>query len=144
MFSISDINRAVLLAPMEDVTDVSYRVLCRELGADVVYTEFVNADGLVRDCLQARRKLELLDEERPAGIQIYGNSIESMVEAAQIASEHRPDILDINAGCWVKKVSRRGAGAGLLREPDHFYRLVKAGGGCRGFAGDSEDPYRLG
>ena len=127
MFKIGSIalDKAVLLAPMEDVTDISYRLLCKELGADIVYTEFINSDGLIRDCRRAKEKMRLLPEERPVGVQIYGHSVSSMVQAAQIAGEHVPDILDINAGCWVKKVSRRGAGSGLLKDPDHFYQLVK-------------------
>ncbi len=127
MLKIKDIefDKAVLLAPMEDVTDISYRLLCKELGADIVYTEFVNSDGLIRNCQRAHQKMKLLPEERPAGIQIYGHTIESMVEAAGIAQKYEPDVLDINAGCWVKKVSKRGAGSGLLKDPKHFYELVK-------------------
>ena len=120
-----ELEKAVLLAPMEDVTDVSYRLLCKELGADIVYTEFVNSDGLIRNCPRARDKMKLLPEERPAGIQIYGHSIEAMVGAAQMAAACEPEVLDINAGCWVKKVSKRGAGSGLLKDPKHFYQLVK-------------------
>lgn len=127
MFKIGSIalEQAVLLAPMEDVTDISYRLLCKELGADIVYTEFVNSDGLIRDCQRAHAKMKLLSEERPAGIQIYGHSIASMVEAAKMANRYQPDILDINAGCWVKKVSKRGAGSGLLKDPAYLFKLVK-------------------
>ena len=120
-----ELGKAVLLAPMEDVTDISYRLLCKELGADIVYTEFVNSDGLIRNCQRAHQKMKLLPEERPAGIQIYGHNIESMVESAKLAQKHQPDVLDINAGCWVKKVSTRGAGSGLLKDPKYFYELVK-------------------
>ena len=121
-----ELHQPILLAPMEDVTDVSYRLLCKELGADIVYTEFINSDGLIRKCKQAKKKLTILEEERPIGIQIYGHNIDSMVQAAIIAEDVNPDFIDINAGCWVKKVSRRGAGSGLLREPDHFFKLVNA------------------
>ncbi|BBM89042.1 tRNA-dihydrouridine synthase [Spirochaetota bacterium] len=123
-------DRAVLLAPMEEVTDLSYRKICRELGAELVYTEFVNSDGLIRGCRQGRRKMAICDAERPIGIQIYGNDTKTMVEAACLAEELAPDLIDINAGCWVKKVSRRGAGAGLLKDPcfmeEMIRRVVKA------------------
>ena len=119
-------HRPLLLAPMEDVTDISFRLLCAEMGADIVYTEFVNSDGMTRGCKRALKKMRLLPEERPAGIQIYGQSIKSMVEAAKIAAEFSPDILDINAGCWVKKVSGRGAGSGLLKDPAYMQEMVKA------------------
>lgn len=128
MFSVGKINieNAILLAPMEDVTDVSFRLVCKELGADVVYTEFVNSEGLIRSSEKTHKKLEVVDEERPVGIQIYGGVLESMVEAAKIAVEENPDILDINAGCWVKKVVGHGAGAGLLKDPPYLQKLVKA------------------
>ena len=128
MFKIGSLewDKALLLAPMEDVTDISYRIICKEMGADIVYTEFVNSDGLIRNCSRARKKMNLLPRERPAGIQIYGHDIASMVEAAKIAATFEPDILDINAGCWVKKVSGRGAGSGLLKDPRHFYNMVKS------------------
>ncbi len=128
MFGIGKINieKAVLLAPMEDVTDVSFRLICRELGADVVYTEFVNSEGLVRLSDKTHKKLEIIDDERPVGIQIYGGSIDSMAEAARIAEAQEPDILDINAGCWVKNVAGRGAGAGLLKDPVYMQQLVKS------------------
>jgi len=120
----TDFNNIVALAPMEDVTDISYRLLCREMGADIVYTEFVNADGLVRNCKRGKRKLKILIDEKPIGIQIYGNEVESMVTAAQMASEQNPDLIDINAGCWVKKVSHRGAGAGLLLDPNYMQKMI--------------------
>jgi tRNA-dihydrouridine synthase B len=119
-------KQALLLAPMEDVTDISYRILCKEMGADVVYTEFVNSDGLVRKCKKAREKMKILPEERPAGIQIYGQFIDSMVGAAKLAMEFEPEILDINAGCWVKKVSGRGAGSGLLKDPPKLFEMVES------------------
>ncbi|MCK7524462.1 MAG: tRNA-dihydrouridine synthase family protein [Ignavibacteriales bacterium] len=88
---------------MEDVTDISFRLVCRELGADVVYTEFVNSEGLVRSNAKTHNKLKIIEEERPVGIQIYGSSIDSMVGAARIAEAENPDMIDINAGCWVKE-----------------------------------------
>ncbi len=120
-----EIENAVLLAPMEDVTDISFRLICRELGADIVYTEFVNSEGLVRQSERTHKKLEIIEEERTVGIQIYGSGIESMVAAAKIAEEKQPDIIDINAGCWVKGVFGQGAGAGLLKDPVYLQRLVK-------------------
>ena len=128
MFSVGKINieKAVLLAPMEDVTDVSFRLICRELGADVVYTEFVNSEGLVRLSEKTHKKLEIIDGERPVGIQIYGSTVNSMIKAARIAEEQQPDILDINAGCWVKNVVGHGAGAGLLKDPVYMQQLVKS------------------
>jgi tRNA-dihydrouridine synthase B len=128
MFKVGDIEikNALLLAPMEDVTDIGYRKLCKELGADVVYTEFVNSDGLVRKNKKTFKKLEISEEERPVGIQIYGQDIEAMVGAAKIAEEKNPDIIDINAGCWVKKVAKRGAGAGLLKDPPYMQKMVES------------------
>lgn len=127
MFEVGNINieNALLLAPMEDVTDIGFRRLCKELGADVVYTEFVNAEGIVRDNNKTLRKLRILENERPVGIQIYGANIESMVEAAKIAEQEDPDIIDINAGCWVKKVAHRGAGAGLLKDPPYMQKMAE-------------------
>ena len=118
LFQTLGIRKGLLLAPMEDVTDMSFRQICKEFGADIVYTEFVNADGLVRSSkpTKTRQKMLIRDEERPVGIQIYGGNLETMLEAARIAEAEQPDILDINAGCWVKKVAGRGAGAGLLRD----------------------------
>lgn len=126
MFKIKDleIENALLLAPMEDVTDQAFRLICRELGADVVYTEFVNCEGLVRKNKRTHDKLKLSPFERPASIQIYGGNLESMVVAAQIAEEEKPEFIDINAGCWVKKVVGRGEGAGLLKDPEYLQQLV--------------------
>ncbi|MHB1687782.1 MAG: tRNA dihydrouridine synthase DusB [Ignavibacteriaceae bacterium] len=127
MFSVGKINikNAVLLAPMEDITDVSFRLVCKELGADVVYTEFVNSEGLIRKSEKTHKKLKIIKEERPVGIQIYGGGIESMTSAAKIAEEENPDLIDINAGCWVKNVVGNGAGAGLLKDPPFMQKLVK-------------------
>ena len=126
-------DRPILLAPMEDVTDVSFRVLCREQGADMVYTEFIPSDGLIRDAVKAIAKMRTLEEEAPVGIQIYGHIPESMVDAArmadkaaEIAGGHGADIIDINFGCPVSKIAGRGAGSGMLREPDKLVAITKA------------------
>jgi tRNA-dihydrouridine synthase B len=113
-----NIARGIFLAPMEDVTDISFRILCKRFGADMLYTEFVNADGLVRSKkpTKTRLKMQLHPEEHPIGIQLYGGSLDTMVEAARIAEAAQPDLIDINAGCWVRNVAMRGAGAGLLRD----------------------------
>ena len=108
-------TRPVMLAPMEDVTDVSFRQICREQGADMVYTEFVSADAVIRNIDSTLRKMVINAGERPAAIQIYGREVEPMVEAAKIAQEAKPEVLDINFGCPVKKVAHKGAGAGMLR-----------------------------
>ncbi|MGB5875228.1 MAG: tRNA dihydrouridine synthase DusB [Bacteroidota bacterium] len=101
---------------MEDVTELPFRVLCKRLGADLVYTEFVNSEGLVRGSEKTRNKMLFWEEERPVGIQIYGGAISSMEGAARMAESMGPDLIDINCGCWVKDVAMRGAGAGLLRD----------------------------
>lgn len=128
MFKFGKINieNALLLAPMEDVTDIAFRRLCKELGADVVYTEFVNSDGLIRSNKKTERKLEITEAERPVGIQIYGGNLEPMIEAAKIAESKNPDLIDINAGCWVKKIAHRGAGAGLLKDPPYMQKMVES------------------
>lgn len=116
----------VLLAPMEDVTDPSFRLICREQGADMVYTEFVSAEALVRNIASTTRKLEINEAERPAVIQIYGRDVEPMVEAARIVREARPEIIDINFGCPVKKVAGKGAGAGMLRDIPKMLAITRA------------------
>lgn len=115
-----------MLAPMEDVTDPSFRLICREQGAAMVYTEFVSAEALVRNINSTTRKLTIDDRERPVAIQIYGREPEAMVEAAKIVEQARPDILDINFGCPVKKVAAKGAGAGMLRNPEKMIAITKA------------------
>ncbi|MDE6271792.1 MAG: tRNA dihydrouridine synthase DusB [Muribaculaceae bacterium] len=132
---IADINlgdRPVMLAPMEDVTDESFRLICREQGAAMVYTEFVSAEALIRDIKSTTRKLKVNPEERPVAIQIYGREADAMVEAAKIVEQAGPDILDINFGCPVKKVAHKGAGAGMLRDIpkllDITEKVVKAVG----------------
>ena len=107
-------EKPVLLAPMEDITDPSFRFLCKQFGADVMYTEFISSDGLIRNAAKSVKKLELFDYERPMGIQIYGHLLEAMVESARIAEEAKPDLIDINFGCPVKKIARRGAGSGMM------------------------------
>ena len=107
--------RPLFLAPMEDVTDIGFRHLCKRFGASMVYTEFVSAEALVRSVNATLRKLHISDEDRPVGIQIYGRDVESMVEAASIVEEVHPDVIDINFGCPVKKVAGKGAGAGMLQ-----------------------------
>ena len=114
------------LAPMEDVTDPAFRMLCKRFGADRVYTEFVNADSLVRDVAAATRKLQISDSERPVAIQIYGREPASMAEAAQIVEQAKPDFIDINFGCPVKKVAGKGAGAGLLRDVPKMLEITRA------------------
>jgi tRNA-dihydrouridine synthase B len=111
-----EIHRGLLLAPMEDVTDQPFRILAKRLGADLVYTEFVNADELVRGGRRAQRKLVFRAEERPLGVQIYGADPATMAEAARLVAASSPDLIDINCGCWVRDVAQRGAGAGLLRD----------------------------
>lgn len=116
----------VMLAPMEDVTDESFRLICKEFGADMTYTEFVSADALIRNIAATTRKLTINDAERPTAIQIYGREVGPMVEAARIVEEARPDIIDINFGCPVKKVAGKGAGAGMLRDVPKMLEITKA------------------
>ena len=108
-------ERPLFLAPMEDVTDIGFRMLCKRFGASMVYTEFVSAEALVRDIKSTVRKLTISDEERPVGIQIYGREVDAMVEAAKIVEQAGPDVIDLNFGCPVKKVAGKGAGAGMLQ-----------------------------
>lgn len=125
---IADIElgaRPVMLAPMEDVTDPSFRLICREMGAAMVYTEFVSAEALVRDISSTVRKLHIDERERPVAIQIYGREPEAMVEAAKIVERAQPDIIDINFGCPVKKVASKGAGAGMLRDIPKLLRITR-------------------
>ncbi len=119
-------DRPVMLAPMEDVTDSSFRLICKEQGADLTYTEFVSADALIRSIAATTRKLHIADGERPTAIQIYGREVGPMVEAAKIVEEAHPDILDINFGCPVKKVAGKGAGAGMLRDIPRMLEITRA------------------
>ncbi len=118
--------RPVALAPMEDVTDASFRLICKEMGADMTYSEFVSADALIRNIAATTRKLEIHPAERPTAIQIYGRDVDSMVEAAKIVEQARPDIIDINFGCPVKKVAGKGAGAGMLRDIPRMLAITQA------------------
>ena len=119
--------RPVMLAPMEDVTDIGFRLLCRRLGAAMVYSEFVSADAIVRLIKKSMSKLEVCDEERPVAIQIYGREPEPMAEAARIVVEQaHPDVLDINFGCPVKKIATKGAGSGLLKDPPKLLAITRA------------------
>ena len=116
---IADIDlgpQPLFLAPMEDVTDPSFRYMCKRFGADMVYTEFISSDGLIRDAAKSLKKLEIDDAERPVGIQLYGHLIEPMGEAARMAEAAGPDVIDINFGCPVKKIAGRGAGSGMMRD----------------------------
>ena len=118
--------KPLYLAPMEDVTDPAFRALCKRYGADRVYTEFVNADALVRDVASTTRKLTIHDAERPVAIQIYGREPESMADAARIVEQAHPDFIDINFGCPVKKVAGKGAGAGLLKDVPKMLDITRA------------------
>ncbi len=118
-------DKPVSLAPMEDVTDPSFRLICREMGAASVYTEFVSAEALIRDIKSTTRKLDINDAERPVAIQIYGREPEAMVEAAKIVEQARPDILDINFGCPVKKIAGRGAGSGMMRDIPKMLEITR-------------------
>ncbi|AZQ63430.1 tRNA dihydrouridine synthase DusB [Flammeovirga pectinis] len=115
----------LLLAPMEDVSDPPFRAVCKENGADLMYTEFISAEGLIRDAAKSRMKLDIYDYERPIGIQIFGEKIDSMRHAAAIAEEANPEIIDINYGCPVKKVAGRGAGAGILLDIDKMQSMTE-------------------
>ena len=109
-------DKKLALAPMEDVTEPPFRLICKRLGSDIYYTEFISSEGLIRDARKARNKLVYYEEERPVGIQIFGADTGVMIEAAKIAESANPDFIDINCGCWVKDVALRGAGAGLLKD----------------------------
>lgn len=116
----------LLLAPMEDITDPSFRYLCKHFGADLMYTEFISSDGLIRDGKKSLKKLDISDNERPIGIQLYGHLIDSMVEACHIAVNSKPELVDINYGCPVRKIAHRGAGAGMLRNIPLMMDMTKA------------------
>ena len=118
-------EKPVFLAPMEDVTDPSFRYVCKKYGADMMYTEFVSSDGLIRDAAKSLAKLEIFDYERPIGIQIYGHIPEALVESAVRVEAAGPDVIDINFGCPVKKIAGRGAGSGMMREPDKMVEITR-------------------
>lgn len=118
-------SKPVMLAPMEDVTDPSFRLICREMGAKMVYTEFVSAEALIRNINSTTRKLQINEAERPVAIQIYGRDIEAMIEAAKIVEDAKPELIDINFGCPVKKVAGKGAGAGMLRDIPKLLHITR-------------------
>ncbi|GGG94793.1 tRNA-dihydrouridine synthase [Polaribacter pacificus] len=129
MVKIGDIELndfPLLLAPMEDVSDPPFRALCKEQGADVVYTEFISSEGLIRDAAKSVMKLDIYEKERPVGIQIFGANLESMLRTVEIVEKSKPDIIDINFGCPVKKVVSKGAGAGILKDIDLMVSLTEA------------------
>ena len=115
----------LLLAPMEDVSDPPFRALCKENGADIVYTEFISSEGLIRDAIKSVQKLDIYERERPVGIQIFGSNLESMLKSIDIVEASNPDIIDINFGCPVKKVVCKGAGAGILKDIPLMVKLTK-------------------
>lgn len=119
-------DKPVFLAPMEDLTDPSFRYICKKMGADFVYTEFISSDGLIRDGVKSVKKLDINDYERPIGIQLYGHIIESMVEATRLAEKAGPELIDINYGCPVRKIANRGAGAGMLKNIPLMLEMTKA------------------
>jgi tRNA-dihydrouridine synthase B len=128
VFSIGPIklDRPVALAPMEDVSDIPFRRICKERGADLVYTEFTNCEGITRQARRALEKIRVTEAERPVAIQLYGSNGDSLERAAEIATDFGPDFIDINCGCWVKKVAHRGDGAGLLRDLNRFEFVVQS------------------
>ena len=119
-------EKPLFLAPMEDVTDPSFRFICKEFGADMVYTEFISSDGLIRDAKKSLKKLDIYEQERPVGIQLYGHLIEPMVEAAKIAEAANPDLIDINFGCPVRKIAARGAGSGMMNNVPLMVEMTDA------------------
>ncbi len=121
-----ELEKPVALAPMEDVTDLGFRLVCKEFGADIVYTEFISSEGLIRNARKTTAKLLTNEKERPIGIQIFGGDPAVMAEAARIAESAGPDFIDINAGCWVPKVATRGAGAGLLKDLKQMESIIRS------------------
>jgi nifR3 family TIM-barrel protein len=115
----------LFLAPMDEVTDPSFRYVCKMYGADMMYTEFISSDGLVRDVEKTVRKLTIYDYERPVGIQLYGHLIDAMVASARIVAQARPDVIDLNFGCPMKKIANRGAGAGMMLEPEKMIEMTR-------------------
>jgi tRNA-dihydrouridine synthase B len=121
-----DIEKPLCLAPMEDVTELPFRLICKRLGADIVYTEFTSSEGIIRDIPRVMEKIQIAQEERPVAIQIFGGRPEAMAGAAEAVEKLRPDFIDINCGCWVKNHVARNEGAGLLRDLPLFEKIVKA------------------
>ncbi len=116
----------LILAPLEDITDLPFRLICKQQGADLMYTEFISSEGLIRDARKSVIKLELVDEERPMGIQIFGHDTNSMIRATEIAAQAKPDLIDINFGCPVRKVTGKGAGAAMLRDVPKMIEITRA------------------
>ena len=128
MFKIGNIqfsDNPLFLAPMEDISDPPFRYFCKHYGADMMYTEFISSEGLIRDAKKSLKKLEVFGYERPIGVQLFGNNIESMLKATLIAEEVKPDLIDINFGCPVKKVALKGAGAGMLQNIPLMIQMTK-------------------
>lgn len=121
-----EVQNGVFLAPMEGITDIPFRLVCRKLGADIVYSEFIASDALIRDVRRSKEKIRIAEGERPTAIQIFGSNPAVMAESARIAEEAGADILDINYGCWVKKVVSNNAGAALLKDPELMFNITKA------------------
>ena len=121
-----NIEKGILLAPMDDVTDSSFRTICKRFGADIVYSEFISSEGLIRDAKKSIRKILFTDEERPIGVQIVGHNVESMLEAAKIAESYSPEFIDINCGCPARKVANRGSGVGLLKDLPTLEKMIDA------------------
>jgi len=121
-----ELDKPLALAPMEDVTDYSFRMICKEQGADLLYTEFANCEALIRDAKKTLAKIQVRDEERPIAVQVFGSAETSMERAAEVAENAAPDFIDVNCGCWVKKVAMRGEGAGLLKDIKKLGRVVKS------------------
>ncbi len=147
MVKIGDIELndfPLLLAPMEDVSDPPFRALCKEHGADVVYTEFISSEGLIRDAAKSVMKLDIYEKERPVGIQIFGANEESMLRSVEIVEASKPDIIDINFGCPVKKVVSKGAGAGILKDIPLMVRLTKAMVETHQTSNYSKNPFGMG
>ena len=138
-------EKPVLLAPMEDVTDPAFRLMCKQFGADMVYTEFVSSDALIRSVGKTMLKLNISEKERPVAIQIYGKDTDTMVEAARIVEQAKPDILDLNFGCPVKRVAGKGAGSGMLQNVPKMLEITRAvGSRCRKDSGYRENPPGMG
>src|SRR5476649_712718 len=121
-----DIDKPLCLAPMEDVTELPFRLICKRLGADIVYTEFTSSEGIIRDIPRIMEKIQISEQERPVSIQIFGGRPEAMAGAAEVIEKLKPDFIDINCGCWVKNHVARNEGAGLLRDIPLFEKIVKA------------------
>lgn len=126
MYDANNISKFIVLAPMEDVTDLPFRLICKKLGADLVFTEFISSEALIRNVEKSFKKMRFLPEERPIAVQIFGGNTTSLIESAKIVEDSSADILDINCGCWVKKVVNNDAGAAFLKDPDRMAAMVNS------------------